>query len=92
MPARETTLHPESLSPFRIAVIILSRKLGHYPEPRLEVATKLRAEKTFRSLPDFEKEVGSFSIVYETSGIAEAFSSDHRTVRPGWPNRLDRAP
>ena len=43
-------------------------------EPRLEVATKLGAEKTFCSLPELEKEAGSFSIVYETSGIAEAFS------------------
>ncbi len=43
-------------------------------QPRLVKAMELGAQETFRSLAELEKEAGSFSIVYETTGIPEALS------------------
>jgi len=52
-------------------------------EPRLRIAGEMHAEKMFSSLTELEKGAGSFSIVYETSGTAEALSQIVRLCAPG---------
>jgi 2-desacetyl-2-hydroxyethyl bacteriochlorophyllide A dehydrogenase len=52
-------------------------------EPRLAMAMELGAKKAFSSMTDLEKETGSYSIVYETSGIAEALSHIVKLCSPG---------
>jgi L-iditol 2-dehydrogenase len=52
-------------------------------EPRLAMAMELGVREAFVSMADLEKEAGSFSIVYETSGTAEALSHIVRLCSPG---------
>ena len=52
-------------------------------EPRLAIAKNLGAKRTVRSLSDLEKESGTFSLVYEISGIPEALSHIVRLCAPG---------
>jgi 2-desacetyl-2-hydroxyethyl bacteriochlorophyllide A dehydrogenase len=52
-------------------------------EPRLAIAMELGTKKAFDSVADLEKEAGSFSVVYETSGIAEALSHIVKLCSPG---------
>ncbi|MGQ9645830.1 MAG: zinc-dependent alcohol dehydrogenase [Thermodesulfobacteriota bacterium] len=52
-------------------------------EPRLALAMELGAKEAFYSMADLEKERGSFSIVYETSGVPEALSHIVRLCSPG---------
>lgn len=52
-------------------------------EPRLALAMELGAKKVFGSMADLDKEAASFSIVYETSGVAEALSHIVRLCSPG---------
>jgi threonine dehydrogenase-like Zn-dependent dehydrogenase len=52
-------------------------------EPRLAIAMELGAKKIFNSISELEKEAGSFSIIYETSGIPEAFSHIVKLCAPG---------
>ncbi|MDI7258964.1 MAG: alcohol dehydrogenase catalytic domain-containing protein [Thermodesulfobacteriota bacterium] len=52
-------------------------------EPRLAIAMELGAKKVFASTAELEKEADSFSLIYETSGIAEAFSHIVKLCAPG---------
>jgi 2-desacetyl-2-hydroxyethyl bacteriochlorophyllide A dehydrogenase len=51
--------------------------------PRLEVARKLGAIQTFRSGAELEAEKGDFTIVYETSGAADALAHILQWSAPG---------
>jgi len=47
------------------------------------MAVQLGTQKAFDSMADLEKEAGSFSVVYETSGAAEALSHIVKLCAPG---------
>ena len=52
-------------------------------EPRLILAANLGAKRVFRSSSELEPEAGTFSVVYETSGIPEAFGHIVALCAPG---------
>ncbi len=52
-------------------------------EPRLALATTLGVKRVFRSSAELEPEAGTFSIVYETSGIPEALGHIVALSAPG---------
>jgi 2-desacetyl-2-hydroxyethyl bacteriochlorophyllide A dehydrogenase len=52
-------------------------------EPRLALAADLGAKRVFRSSSELEPEAGTFSVVYETSGIPEAFGHIVTLCAPG---------
>lgn len=51
--------------------------------PRLALAKKFGAKKTFSSMTELEKEAGVFPLIYETSGVAEALSHLVKLCAPG---------
>jgi threonine dehydrogenase-like Zn-dependent dehydrogenase len=52
-------------------------------EPRLDIARRLGARRIIQSLSDLDKEGGSFSLVYEISGVPGALSETVKLCAPG---------
>jgi L-iditol 2-dehydrogenase len=68
----------------RLAVLAKARvAASDIARERLAVARELGAETIYPSFAELEKDAGSFSVMYDTSGVADAFSNLVKTAAPG---------
>lgn len=68
----------------RLAFLSGARVTAFNPSgPRLEIARKLGAVETFRTAVELEAMTGNFSVLYETSGAADALAQIIRWSAPG---------
>jgi L-iditol 2-dehydrogenase len=52
-------------------------------EERLAVAKELGADTIYKSFAEIERDAGTFSVMYDTSGVADAFSNIVKIASPG---------
>jgi 2-desacetyl-2-hydroxyethyl bacteriochlorophyllide A dehydrogenase len=68
----------------RLAVLSKARVSAvDIAEQRLAIAKELGADTIYPSFSALEKDAGSFSILYDTSGVADAFSNIVKIAAPG---------
>ena len=68
----------------RLAVLSKARVAAvDIAEQRLAIAKELGADTIYPSFPELEKDAGSFSTLYDTSGVADAFSNIVKIAAPG---------
>jgi 2-desacetyl-2-hydroxyethyl bacteriochlorophyllide A dehydrogenase len=68
----------------RLAVLSKARVAAvDIAEQRLAIAKELGADTIYPSFPELEKDAGSFSTLYDTSGVADAFSNIVAIAAPG---------
>jgi 2-desacetyl-2-hydroxyethyl bacteriochlorophyllide A dehydrogenase len=68
----------------RLAVLSTARVAAvDIAEQRLAIAKELGADTIYHSFPELEKDAGSFSTLYDTSGVADAFSNIVSIAAPG---------
>jgi 2-desacetyl-2-hydroxyethyl bacteriochlorophyllide A dehydrogenase len=68
----------------RLAVLSKARVAAvDIAEQRLAIAKDLGAETIYPSFPELEKDAGSFSTLYDTSGVTDAFSNIVKIAAPG---------
>jgi L-iditol 2-dehydrogenase len=68
----------------RLAVLAKARVAAvDIAEQRLAVAKELGADTIYKSFAELEKDAGSFSVMYDTSVVADAFSNIVKIAAPG---------